>query len=306
MDYDIFFVGNTTYDTFGTLQHDITASAFNDLSFLGHSFGGKAANSAVHCASLGAKVAYIGTVGNDFITIGYRHYLEQSHVDISNVFALAHSTPRFFAFHSETNEYWFVSHMQERKDQFNQFQEHLKTIVSQYSARIVYCSLSNEKTVLEVFERSKSSGKQTAWNPITRSPKQEIVEKILRQTDLLFLNEQELAVLENSLATPASHFYTTFGVPIICITRGANGCRLIEKGIATDILTIPVDVITTVGAGDAFAGTFLASYLLASPSVICAELACIAGSLAVQKPRERDTHEMPTLEQLLSLRNVLH
>lgn len=48
-------------------------------------------------------------------------------------------------------------------------------------------------------------------------------------------------------------------VPIIAITRGGKPTRVVESGIVSDVPPLNVRIVDTTGAGDAFAGGFLAS-----------------------------------------------
>ncbi len=47
------------------------------------------------------------------------------------------------------------------------------------------------------------------------------------------------------------------GAPTTLITRGARGATVVTADAAVDIPAPPVDVVDTIGAGDAFAGAFL-------------------------------------------------
>jgi fructokinase len=153
----------------------------------------------------------------------------------------------------------------------------------------------------DVFMESRSRNRKTAWNPIMNSFDRKLVEQILPETDFLLVNEYESNILEKELSLDLSELYTIYNIKVICVTMGENGCKIIERGAVTNIPTIKVEVVDTVGAGDAFAGTFLASYLLFSSARVCAELACLAGSTVVQNFGTQ-TDNMPTLDQLLSLR----
>ena len=305
MDSEILFIGNTTYDTLGILKTDINPSIYNELTQFGYSFGGKAANAAVYCANLGGKAAYVGTVGSDFESIGYRKYLEDHSVDITDVFYINQKTPRFFSFRSEATTYSFVSPSKLSKNQLNHLRDHLNRVVSERPAKIVYCAISNEELILDIFTRARMKGIRTAWNPLVSlsSLKREQIERILRETDLLFVNSQEFADLESSMFLSPSDFYTSYGIAIICITLGEMGCKIVDKGIITNIPTIKVDVIDTIGAGDAFAGTFLAATQLFNTTKLCAELACIAGSLVVEGFGAQVN--MFNLDQLNSLRSKI-
>jgi sugar/nucleoside kinase (ribokinase family) len=298
---EILFVGDTTYDFLGRLNDDIDHSSYNELTATGRSFGGKAANAAVYCANLGVKTAYVGTVGNDFESIGYKKYLEKLSVDVKDVFYTERSTPLFFSFQSKEREYIFLTRINRNKRETFQYKEHIKNVLKSRRSKMVYCAFGNMEIVYDIFRESRIRNQKTAWNPIMNSFDRKLVEQILPETDFLLVNEYESNILEKELSLDLSELYNIYNIKVICVTLGEEGCKIFERGAVTNISTIKVEVVDTVGAGDAFAGTFLASYLLFGSARVCAELACLAGSHVVQNFGTQ-TDNIPTLDQLLSLR----
>ena len=43
----------------------------------------------------------------------------------------------------------------------------------------------------------------------------------------------------------------------VCLTRGPQGCLLLQNGQRTDVPAVPTKAVDTNGAGDMFAGSFL-------------------------------------------------
>lgn len=75
--------------------------------------------------------------------------------------------------------------------------------------------------------------------------------------DILFANEEEAAILEDSSSEQAIE---TLGrdVPLLVVTRGPEGALAIHKGERFETKALPVDrVVDTTGAGDLFAAGFL-------------------------------------------------
>jgi len=68
--------------------------------------------------------------------------------------------------------------------------------------------------------------------------------------------------------------------PTVVIKRGAAGASGIDNGRRVDIAAPRVDVVDTVGAGDAFNAGFLAGELWGSGFAECLELAVACGSLS--------------------------
>jgi fructokinase len=103
----------------------------------------------------------------------------------------------------------------------------------------------------------------------------ELVLDLLAAAGVAKLNEDEAAVLASwasswaeppiapslSLTPSAGPFCEAlarrFMLDAVCVTRGAHGCALFHAGAFAEIPVVPVEVVDTVGAGDAFAAAFL-------------------------------------------------
>ena len=73
------------------------------------------------------------------------------------------------------------------------------------------------------------------------------------------------------------------GVSLAVIKRGAEGAVISWDGNREDIPAAGVHAIDTCGAGDNFAGAFLAGWLKGLDPVECARLGCEMGTLCVQQ-----------------------
>ena len=75
--------------------------------------------------------------------------------------------------------------------------------------------------------------------------------------DILFANEEEAAILEDSSPAEAIESLGR-DVPMVVITRGPEGAVAIHQGQRVEISAEPIDkVVDTTGAGDLFASGFL-------------------------------------------------
>lgn len=100
----------------------------------------------------------------------------------------------------------------------------------------------------------------------------EWIETSLRASDVFKLNHDELAVLSELLEVHPSgpqEFVAAirerYGVKIVCITRGENGCLLSDGVQWCDIPGEPVQVVDAVGAGDAFTAALIVGLLNGLP-----------------------------------------
>ena len=75
--------------------------------------------------------------------------------------------------------------------------------------------------------------------------------------DYLFCNEEEAQVWSGS--TDFDTIVSAMGklAKVVCLTRGAKGCLVLEGGLQTAVPAASVKAIDTNGAGDMFAGAFL-------------------------------------------------
>jgi fructokinase len=91
-----------------------------------------------------------------------------------------------------------------------------------------------------------------------------LVEQLLRQSDVVKLNEEEALLVADFLHLPkhsmerfCSQLRRMFSLQAVCVTRGAHGCSLLLKDIFADVPGYRVTVADTIGAGDAFSAALL-------------------------------------------------
>lgn len=96
----------------------------------------------------------------------------------------------------------------------------------------------------------------------------EMVIDSLPGTAIVKLNEEEAALLMRHLwkkqLTPGALYarlVKSFGIHILLLTRGAHGCQVVSRDGLSEVPGETVQVVSAVGAGDAFAATFLAGHL---------------------------------------------
>ena len=69
----------------------------------------------------------------------------------------------------------------------------------------------------------------------------------------------------------------------LVITRGENGCSIIEQGGRTDVPAVPPhQIVDPTGVGDAFRGGFLKGMARGAGYVVCAQLGSVAATYALE------------------------
>lgn len=116
-----------------------------------------------------------------------------------------------------------------------------------------------------------------------------VVETLLQHTDILKLNEDELEAfasyfhVENSIEAVCTYLQQHFSIEVVCVTLGAAGAVLYKNGESYRHSGYPVNVVDTIGAGDAFLSGFIKAYLAhAKPNEII-DFACKLGAFIASK-----------------------
>jgi fructokinase len=90
-----------------------------------------------------------------------------------------------------------------------------------------------------------------------------LVKRLMRNADVVKLNEEELACVQEftGLPRPTEAFCREgadrYGWNAVCVTLGGRGCAVLAHGDYVESEGYVVDVADTVGAGDAFAAAFM-------------------------------------------------
>jgi fructokinase len=83
--------------------------------------------------------------------------------------------------------------------------------------------------------------------------------RLLRQSDLVKLSEEDIGWLDpDRPPVEATRALLDEGPPVALLTRGGDGAVVIAPDREAAVEPPPVNVVDTIGAGDAFAGGFLA------------------------------------------------
>jgi len=99
-----------------------------------------------------------------------------------------------------------------------------------------------------------------------------VIEASLEMANVLKLNEQELVLLAAMFGLrgdpcgQAEALARRFGLISVALTRGSSGALLLVDGVWSDHPGCPVEVVDTVGAGDAFAAAMTLGLLAGWPA----------------------------------------
>lgn len=129
------------------------------------------------------------------------------------------------------------------------------------------------------------------------------IERSLRQARIVKLNDEEVRLLNGMLDVQAIDdrefarwLIRQYDLELVCVTRGGAGCLLVRDDEIVDVPGVPVQVVDTVGAGDAFTAALIQTRLAGWTLQRTADFANKVGALVASR-----AGVMPELTQELAL-----
>ena len=294
---------------FGSINMDLVVYSDKQPAkgetILGNSFetfqGGKGANQAVAVAKLGLPVSLIGKVGNDVFGDELLENLNRETVDTSMV--VRHEGPSGVAFiyvFEETSENHIIVISGSNKEvKSNQISDkELST------SDVLISQLEVPSSEIEdLFIRAKNSG---TYRMLNTAPAVEISKTLIRETDLLVMNESELENLSersvdkeniDSIAE-AINVLNLKTTQSITVTLGSKGVYVYTNQKGDFIDGHKIEAVDTTGSGDCFIGALATHYLKSNDLLDSVNFANKAAALSVTK--RGASASMPTLEEVVN------
>lgn len=156
---------------------------------------------------------------------------------------------------------------------FLEWQENLAGPLSRCDA-VCFGSLAQRNPVgragiLHMIDRAKRALKVYDVNLRQNFFSREILADSFRRVQVVKLNEGELEVLKKLFASDFTGgtrgFMKRYGIRLMAVTRGADGCTLYRGGEEVHVPGFKVTVADTVGSGDAFTASLMISCLKRLP-----------------------------------------
>lgn len=136
--------------------------------------------------------------------------------------------------------------------------------------------------------------------------RRELVEPLLRKSDVIKLNDDELSVFaawhtkqdldeQQLIEWVAGHY----GAKLLCVTKGENGARLFCEGRFYNHAGFKINAVDTVGAGDAFLAGLLAALFDHKTYDEALAFACATGAFVASKAGATPEYNMQEIERIL-------
>ena len=276
----------------GSLSMDLTAQTATLPSpgetVIGSSFtmvpGGKGNNQALTCARQGVTTAMVGRVGADAFGEAIRAQLVAEGVDVSHLTTdpgvatgIAHITvdsagQNFIIVVPQSNHSLTVENVAQAAG-----------LIEDASVLLVQLEIRLE-VVKAALDLARRAGTTTMLNP---APALELDDELLSKVDICLPNEVEAAALAHMRvddvagAVKAAGELVRRGCGAAVVTLGARGAVYVDAKSVLEAPALPVPVVDTVAAGDAFCGTFASAIARGADLETGLVRATAAGALAV-------------------------
>ncbi|MGH7120107.1 MAG: sugar kinase [Acetobacteraceae bacterium] len=260
------------------------------LYLQGH--GGDSSNAAVAAARQGADVGYITAVGQDAAGDAFLSLWQREAVDTSGVKRdPQYPTGVYFITHTAGGHRFFYLRKDSAAAHFNvaDLPEAAIAATKMLLASGISLGISAlaADSVFAAIEIGRRGGAKIAidtnyrpalWPPARAAA---MIHAAVAKADIA-LPSQDDATLLTGLTEPDAilDFYLRLGPSIVVLKRGEDGAIIATAGERIALPALPVSTLDATGAGDTFAGAFLARLLKADSPLDAARYASAAAALS--------------------------
>ena len=238
--------------------------------------GGKGVNQAVAAARLGARVRFVGAVGDDPDGDWLSRRLSELRIEEVELHASSTTSSGLAMIQvDEQGENVIIVHPGANAE--------VPAVDAAGGEEWVLTQLEVPLAVTETIALRRPAFLAVNASPATRLP-----QSLIGAVDLFVVNETEYGLMpELDLAA------------LVAVTYGAGGAALLSRGREIARAPgLPASVISTVGAGDAFCAALVVGLARRHPPEVALQLACAVGAEAVAHPNTQPPLQM--LDRYLS------
>lgn len=242
----------------------------------GETFGGAPANFACHCRSLGADAAVVSAVGDDERGRRAVAFLKEHGVDPSHIQVLPNAPTGAVLVHLDTEgkaEYQFLNDTAWDRIAWTSALADAASRADALCFGTLGQRSAHSRATIERFLRATRSDCLRVFDINLRqhfhSP--ELVRASLKAANVLKVNDEELPVMADWFALPGKPeqqleaLLDRFPLDLAILTCGPRGAWMISREESNFASPPPVDVVSTVGAGDAFTAAVVMGLLVKRP-----------------------------------------
>jgi sugar/nucleoside kinase (ribokinase family) len=252
------------------------------------SLGGNGANAAYTVGRLGVPVRLVGMVGRDGFGEVVLAKLSMAGVDTSGIRRSAASTATTVVLVSGGGDRRFLHRLGSSGEMYlepDDFEHEIQPGISHYHLATPFTLPRMRAVYPELLRRARARGLATSLDTQWDSQGKWMSElaACLPLVDVLFANEDEARMLTGSTdPVKVAAALRDRGASTIVLKRGAEGCAVFTDRDEFHAPAFRVNAVDTTGAGDCFAGAWLAAACRGLAPRQAARLANAVGAMVVQ------------------------
>ncbi len=250
--------------------------------------GGNGANTSYAAAVCGTAVRLVSVAGRDAFGDRLLGELAAGGVDVGPVRRMDGPTAATVALVNSAGDRLFLHRIGAGAQAFEppDLDAALTAGMSRFHMANLFSLPGLRRHAGEVLRRARAAGLATSvdtgWDSLERWMAD--LAPCLPSTDLLFVNQDEAQRLGGSSDTgEAARRLREGGARVVVVKLGAQGCAVFDAAGEVRVPAFDVPVVDTTGAGDCFAGAFLAALERGLDQAEAARFASAAAALSVQQ-----------------------
>jgi ribokinase len=265
--FDVCVVGSANLDlVVETERHPKPGETVLASTYAEHP-GGKGLNQAVAAARSGARVVFVGALGDDDAGRRLAAVMADESIDATKSVTVGAPTGRAVIVVDESGENSIVV-----VPGANQ-QVALPHPLPPAAVMLAQLEIPLD-VVTAAFQDAHERGVTTVLNP---APAAQLPDQLLRRCDVIVPNQHEAELLAGPDALLEA------GCGVVIVTRGGDGVDVHTARGVTHVDTPAVEVVDTTGAGDAFCGALAARLAGGHELIESVRWAAAAGALATTR-----------------------
>ncbi len=293
--FDVITIGSATMDVFVECEdaNVVSVATKNNCSeFMSYPYGSKmeisafasnvgggGVNTALNFANLGFKTSAICKIGDDIYSKGVLEVLRKSSLDLTNIIQDKSFSTGFSIILLSFQGDRTVLAQRGANATLKKNEVNFEAIKNAKTLYIAPLSGESNKVLASIVDFANKNNVKVCFNAGTTSIKKgfEYIKKIIDTAQVVIMNKEEAQLCTKIEVRPDSRenkFSKEIIHPdiismlnklkigkkqIIVITDGKNGAYAYDGNIYYQCPTFPSNVVSTLGAGDAFASTFCAA-----------------------------------------------
>lgn len=281
--------GNVVFDVLVRPVSELKWNASAHVESIGEQMGGNGSNTAYTLAKLGAPVCLAAYLGKDWRGEFAAGKLREAGVDLGRVRHMEAATATSVVLVHPSGARMFLHEPGVSRLAFPEpleFDDELVGRATHFHLANPFSLQRMRQHAAETLRRARARGLTTsldaAWDAMGEWGR--VTDPCLAFIDLLFVNEDEARRMSGCTdPDAAARYFQSHGTGDVVVKMGAGGCLVYTDAGRLAIPGFPVECVDSTGAGDVFAGAWLAALWRGAGDAEAARQANAAGALAVEK-----------------------